>query len=101
MLAKGHHFPGVTLVGILDADRGIFGTDFRSLEQMGQLITQVAGRAGRAERAGQVLIQTRNPDHELLKLLISKGYDAFARAALTERRAAELPPYAHVALVAC
>lgn len=99
MLAKGHHFPGVTLVGILDADRGLFGTDFRSLEQMGQLITQVAGRAGRAERAGEVLIQTRNPDHHLLRLLISEGYDTFARAVLRERREAELPPYAHVALL--
>lgn len=66
---------------------------------MGQLITQVAGRAGRAERSGEVLIQTRNPDHELLRLLISDGYDAFARAALSERREAELPPYSHVALV--
>ncbi len=99
MLAKGHHFPNVTLVGILDADRGLFGTDFRSLEQMGQLITQVAGRAGRAERSGEVLVQTRNPEHELLRLLIDKGYDEFAQAALLERRDAELPPYSHVTLV--
>lgn len=99
MLAKGHHFPNVTLVGILDADRGLFGTDFRSLEQMGQLIIQVAGRAGRAERSGEVLVQTRNPEHELLRLLIDKGYGEFAKAALLERRDAELPPYSHVALV--
>lgn len=99
MLAKGHHFPNVTLVGILDADRGLFGTDFRSLEQMGQLVTQVAGRSGRAEKLGEVLIQTRNPDHELLRLLISKGYEEFSRAALRERRDAELPPYTHVALL--
>ncbi|MDO6460913.1 primosomal protein N' [Granulosicoccaceae sp. 1_MG-2023] len=99
MLAKGHHFPNVTLVGILDADRGLFGTDFRSLEQMGQLIVQVAGRAGREARQGEVLIQTRNPEHVLLKLLVSAGYDEFAEAALKEREDAELPPFSKVALV--
>lgn len=99
MLAKGHHFPNVTLVGILDADRGLFGTDFRSLEQMGQLIVQVAGRAGREARRGEVLIQTRNPEHALLKLLIAAGYDEFAEASLKEREDAELPPFSNVALV--
>ncbi len=99
MLAKGHHFPNVTLVGILDADRGLFGTDFRSLEQMGQLITQVAGRAGRAARMGEVLIQTRNPEHELLRLLIAEGYNKFATEVLRQRREAELPPYSYVVLL--
>lgn len=99
MLAKGHHFPGVTLVGILDADRGLFGTDFRSLEHMGQLILQVAGRAGREVRRGDVLIQTRNPDNPMLQTLVRDGYAAFADAALTERKVAMLPPYAFVALV--
>ncbi len=99
MLAKGHHFPGVTLVGILDADRGLFGTDFRALEQMGQLIMQVAGRAGREKRQGKVLIQTRNPDNEMLRLLVSQGYDAFAESALAERQQAYWPPYSYVALL--
>lgn len=99
MLAKGHHFPGVTLVGILDADRGLFGTDFRSLEHMGQLVLQVAGRAGREVKQGEVLIQTRNPDNPMLQTLVREGYAAFADAALTERKVAMLPPYAFVALV--
>ncbi len=98
MLAKGHHFPGVTLVGILDADRGLFGTDFRALEQTGQLITQVAGRAGRARLPGEVLIQTRHPDHEQLRLLIDRGYNDFAASALRQRKLAELPPFAYAAL---
>lgn len=99
MLAKGHHFPGVTLVGILDADRGLFGTDFRSLEHMGQLVLQVAGRAGREQVQGEVLIQTRNPDNPMLQTLVRDGYAAFAKQALTERKVAMLPPYAFVALV--
>jgi len=99
MLAKGHHFPGVTLVGILDADRGLFGTDFRSLEHMGQLVLQVAGRSGREVKRGDVLIQTRNPDNPMLQTLVRDGYPAFAESALTERRVAMLPPYAFVALV--
>lgn len=99
MLAKGHHFPGVTLVCILDADRGLFGTDFRALEQMGQLIIQVAGRAGREEKQGSVLIQTRNPDNPMMQTLVSEGYAEFAKIALDERRLALLPPYAFVALV--
>jgi len=92
MLAKGHHFPNVTLVGILDADHGLFSTDFRASERMAQLIVQVAGRAGRHERPGEVIIQTAHPDHPLLQLLINQGYPAFARAALAERKAAHMPP---------
>ena len=99
MLAKGHHFPKLTLVGILDADRGLFGTDFRSLEHMGQLILQVAGRAGREERSGNVLIQTRNPDNPMLQTLVNEGYAAFAKVAMTERKLAELPPYCFMAIV--
>ena len=99
MLAKGHHFPDVTLVCILDADRGLFGTDFRSLEQMGQLIIQVAGRAGRELKQGNVLIQTRNPDNPMMQTLVTDGYSAFAKIALDDRRLAALPPYAFVALV--
>ncbi len=92
MLAKGHHFPNVTLVGILDADHGLFSTDFRASERMAQLIVQVAGRAGRHERPGEVIIQTCHPHHPLLQLLINQGYPAFARAALDERREAHMPP---------
>ena len=99
MLAKGHHFPNVTLVGILDADHGLFSTDFRAGERMAQLIVQVAGRAGRHERPGEVLIQTCHPEHPLLQLLITEGYPAFARAALTERRTAQLPPVTSMALL--
>jgi primosomal protein N' (replication factor Y) len=99
MLAKGHHFPGITLVGILDADQGLFGADFRASERMAQLIIQVAGRAGRADKPGQVLIQTYHPEHPLLRSLLTEGYAAFAEQALRERREAELPPYAALALL--
>jgi primosomal protein N' (replication factor Y) len=99
MLAKGHHFPNVTLVGILDADHGLFSTDFRASERMAQLIVQVAGRAGRHDRPGTVAIQTRHPDHPLLQLLARQGYPAFARAALVERKAAALPPLTAIALL--
>jgi len=99
MLAKGHHFPNVTLVGILDADHGLFSTDFRASERMAQLIVQVAGRAGRHERPGEVLIQTCHPEHPLLQLLITQGYPAFARAALAERRTAQMPPVTSMALL--
>ena len=99
MLAKGHHFPDVTLVGILDADQGLFSQDFRASERMAQLIVQVAGRAGRAERPGEVLIQTHAPEHPLLRLLVEQDYRAFAEAALAERREALMPPYSHLALI--
>ena len=99
MLAKGHDFPKVTLVGIVDADQGLFGADFRASERMAQLIVQVAGRAGRAEHPGEVLIQTHHPEHPLLNRLVREGYASFAAAALTERRAAGLPPFAAMALL--
>ncbi|MCB1820967.1 MAG: primosomal protein N', partial [Candidatus Competibacteraceae bacterium] len=99
MLAKGHHFPDVTLVGIIDADQGLYGIDFRASERMAQLILQVAGRAGRAEKPGVVIIQTHHPDHPLLRTLVSRGYAAFAAEALAERQAALLPPFAHQALL--
>jgi primosomal protein N' (replication factor Y) (superfamily II helicase) len=99
MLAKGHHFPQVTLVGILGIDQALFSADFRSTEYMAQLVTQVAGRAGRADRQGEVLIESHQPQHPLLHLLITRGYRAFAEAALEERRAAGLPPYTRMALL--
>ncbi len=99
MLAKGHHFPDVTLVGILDVDQGLFGADYRASERMAQLVVQVAGRAGRAEKPGRVIIQTRHPDHPLLHTLVRRGYGAFAAEALAERREAMLPPFGFQALL--
>ena len=99
MLAKGHHFPNVTLVGMIDIDAGLFSCDFRASERISQLITQVAGRAGREEKLGRVLIQTHHPDHPLLNTLIQRGYSSFANDALLERQQAELPPYHYQALL--
>lgn len=98
MLAKGHHFPQVTLVGIIDADSGLFSADFRAAEQMGQLLVQVSGRAGRADKPGTVMIQTRHPDHALLQTLIQNGYQAFAQTLLSEREVAVLPPFSYFAV---
>jgi len=99
MLAKGHDFPGVTLVGILDLDHSLYAADFRAPERTAQLIVQVAGRAGRAQRPGRVVLQTRHPEHPLLRSLITGGYPGFAELALAEREAAQLPPFAHLALL--
>ncbi len=99
MVTKGHDFPSVTLVIVLNADQGLFSTDFRAPERVAQTIIQVAGRAGRGSRPGEVLIQTEYPEHPLLKSLLSEGYDGFARAALAEREAAGWPPFAHVAAI--
>jgi primosomal protein N' (replication factor Y) len=101
MLAKGHHFPHVTLVAILDADAGLFGSDFRAPEKMGQLLIQVAGRAGREEKPGKVYIQTRFPEHPLITTLISRGYHPFAQDLLAERHQLGLPPCAYMALLRC
>jgi len=99
MLAKGHDLPGVTLAAVLDADQGLFGLDFRAQERLAQIITQVAGRAGRGSQAGEVLIQTRFPDHPVLRELITDGYDAVAARLLGERRAAGWPPSQRLALI--
>ena len=99
MLAKGHHFPRLTLVGIIDADAGLLSTDFRASERMAQLIVQVSGRAGREDRPGAVFIQTHFPGHPLLQTLVTRGYGGFAGLLLSERRNAHLPPYAHLALL--
>ena len=98
MLAKGHHFPNVTLVAILDTDSGLYSIDFHAAEKLAQMIVQVIGRAGRADKPGTVILQTRHPEHPLLTTLIREGYNGFARQALDERRAAALPPYSYQAL---
>jgi primosomal protein N' (replication factor Y) (superfamily II helicase) len=99
MLTKGHHFPEVSLVVILDADQGLFASDFRATERLAQTITQVAGRAGRESRAGEVLIQTQFPEHPLLNRLLREGYEGFAASALVERREAGWPPYSRLAML--
>ncbi len=99
MLAKGHHFPNVTLVALLDVDSGLFSIDFHATEKLAQLIIQVAGRAGRAEKPGKVILQTRQPDHPLLTVLLKQGYQEFAQTALAERQQAMLPPYSYQALL--
>jgi len=99
MLAKGHHFPDVTLVAIIDADGGLFSADFRGPERMGQLITQVAGRAGRASKPGRVVLQSHHTDHPMIMSLMFEGYHRFARHLLRERQVANMPPYRYLALI--
>jgi primosomal protein N' (replication factor Y) (superfamily II helicase) len=99
MLAKGHHFPDVTLVAVIDVDGGLFSIDFHAGERLAQMLVQVAGRAGRADKPGRVILQTRQPEHPLLQTLIAQGYRQFAQAALVERREASLPPYSYQALL--
>ena len=99
MLTKGHHFPGVTLVGLLDVDGGLFSTDFRGAERLGQLLTQVGGRAGREGRGGRVILQTHYPDHPLLTTLIDRGYREYANMLMQERQTTGLPPYGRLAMV--
>ena len=99
MITKGHDFQNMTLVVVLNADHGLFSTDFRAAERLAQTIVQVAGRAGRGSRAGEVLIQTAYPEHPLLQTLASEGYDGFARAALAERQASAWPPFSRLAVV--
>ena len=99
MLAKGHDLPGLTLVAISGVDEGLYSVDFRASEKLAQLIVQVAGRAGRADKPGMVVMQTHFPEHPLLKGLLQHGYRHVAGQLLAERRAARLPPYSHQALL--
>lgn len=98
MLAKGHHFPNVTLVAIVNVDSALFSVDFRAEERLAQLYLQVAGRAGRAEKKGEVVLQTHYPDHPLLKTLLEQGYAEFANEALKMRKLMMLPPFSSQAL---
>lgn len=99
ILAKGHDLPNLRFVGVVGVDESLFSSDFRAHEKLSQLLIQVAGRAGRADKPGQVLIQTHHPDHPLLADLLAGGYPEFARKALEERRLADLPPFTHMALL--
>lgn len=96
MLAKGHHFPNVTLTGIVDADRGLFSTDFRASERLAQLFMQVSGRTGRGVKEGTVIVQTYNPEHPLFQQLIQHGYNYFCNSLLQERNHSALPPYSYM-----
>ena len=98
MLAKGHHFPNVTLAAILDADASLFSSDFRGPEKLAQLLVQTAGRAGRAQIPGTAVIQTYQADHPTINILVNKGYNAFAQQELTSRQQSGLPPTGHMAL---
>jgi len=99
MLAKGHDFPRLTLVGILGADNALYSGDFRATERLAALLFQVSGRAGRADLPGEVIVQTDFPTHPLARALAAHDYESFAEALLAERRAASLPPFAHLALL--
>ncbi len=99
MLSKGHHFPQLTLVGVINADQGLFGADFRSSERLAQSIIQVAGRAGREDRPGEVLIQTAYPDNPFWRCLIDGGYEKVSGDALAEREVTRWPPYTRLALL--
>jgi len=99
MLAKGHDYPNLTLVGVLDSDSALFSADFRASERLFSQLVQVAGRAGRGERAGEVLIQTDFPGHALYAAVATQDYEAFAHEALDERRIASFPPFSHLALL--
>ena len=99
MLAKGHHFPNVTLVVVLNADGGFLSADFKAPERTAQTIIQVAGRAGRANRPGEVWIQTYQPNNPLLQSLIEDGYDGFAQRELSERAKLGMPPIKPMAML--
>ena len=99
MLAKGHDFPNLTLVGVLNADQSLYSADFRSEERLVQQLVQVAGRAGRADKPGEVLIQTHHPDNPAFATLVSHDYGEFGKYALAERESAKYPPFTHLALL--
>jgi len=99
MLSKGHDFPNVTLVGVLNADQGLYGVDFRADERLFQLLMQVSGRAGRADKPGEVLIQTWHPEHPLFAALAAHDYARFAQATLPQRQETGYPPFSYLAML--
>lgn len=99
MVTKGHDFPALTLVGVVNSDQGLFSVDFRTPEQLVQQLTQVSGRAGRGKRAGDVLVQTRFPQDPVFAMIVSHDYEGFMQRERDERKNAGFPPYAHLALL--
>lgn len=99
IIAKGHHFPDVTLVVVIDADAALFSADVRSTEKLGQLVTQIAGRAGRAEKLGEMWLQTYHPQHPVLQELFNNGYGSLARNLLAERKQSHAIPFCTQAIV--
>ena len=99
LLAKGHHFPDVTLVGIIDADSGLFSADFRGSERVAQLMTQVSGRAGRDKKPGRVILQSYCPDHPQIEEIITGSYEKFAKKLLEERKRSKIPPFSFQAKI--
>jgi len=97
MMAKGHHLPRLALVGVIDIDQALFSCDFRGGERIAQLLVQIAGRAGRSDARGEIIVQTLQPDHPALQAVIHTGYPGFCATALLERKAAGLPPYTAMA----
>ena len=99
MLSKGHHFPNVTLVGILNVDQGFYSMDFRAMEHLVQQVLQVAGRSGRAEKPGEVYVQTMHPESEYFDCIRNHDYFSFAQIELAERKQARQPPFSHYVLL--
>jgi primosomal protein N' (replication factor Y) len=99
MLAKGHDFPNLTLVGVIYTDSALFSPDFRAAERLFAQLMQVAGRAGRADKAGEVLIQTAFPDHALFNALRQQDYASYAQSLIQERELTQFPPYSYLALI--
>jgi primosomal protein N' (replication factor Y) len=97
LVAKGHNFPNLTLVGVIDADLGLQGSDLRAAERTFQLMRQVAGRAGRADKPGTALLQTFQPEHPVIRAILSGDEDGFWTAEADERRHAGMPPYGRMA----
>jgi len=99
MIAKGHHFKHVTMVAVVDIDSALYSLDFRAIERLAQLVTQVAGRAGRDQAPGTLYLQTHQPEHGQLRLLLKEGYGALANELLKERQLTHWPPYGHLAIL--
>ena len=97
LVAKGHNFPNLTLVGVIDADLGLQGSDLRAAERTFQLMRQVAGRAGRAEVAGAAMLQTFQPEHPVIRAILAGDEESFWAAEAAERKAAGVPPYGRMA----
>ncbi len=96
IIAKGHHFPDLTLVGVVDADLGLTGGELRAAERTYQMLHQVAGRAGRAEKKGHVMLQSYMPDHRIMQAMAGEGRDAFLSVEAQEREIAKMPPYSRL-----